>query len=61
MMEDAGLINIRAKEIHIPLMDQEKITRQKTKWQLINIGLPLLATLVFGLIFNILRRRKYAR
>ncbi|MCE2612394.1 gliding motility-associated ABC transporter substrate-binding protein GldG [Flavobacteriaceae bacterium D16] len=61
MLEDAGLINIRAKEINIPLLDQEKITVQKRKWQLINIGLPLLATLLFGLIFNMLRRRKYAR
>ncbi|MCX2719814.1 gliding motility-associated ABC transporter substrate-binding protein GldG [Lentiprolixibacter aurantiacus] len=61
MLEDTGLINIRAKEINIPLLDQEKIAQHKTKWQLINIGLPLLATLLFGLIFNVLRRRKYAR
>ena len=61
MLEDSGLINIRAKEINIPLLDQEKIALQKTKWQLINIGLPLLATLLFGLIFNVLRKRKYAR
>ena len=61
MLEDTGLINIRAKEINIPLLDQEKIALQKTKWQLINIGIPLLATLLFGLIFNMLRKRKYAR
>lgn len=61
MLEDTGLINIRGKKINIPLLDQEKIAAQKTKWQLINIGLPLLATFLFGLIFNILRRWKYAR
>ena len=61
MLEDAGLINIRSKEINIPLLDQEKIAAQKTKWQLINIGFPLLAIFLFGLIFNLLRKRKYAR
>ncbi len=60
MLDDSGLINIRNKKVAIPFLDVEKITGEKTKWQLINIGLPVLLTLIFGLLFSTLRKRKYA-
>lgn len=61
LLDDDGLINIRNKKVAIPLLDAKKIENQKTKWQLINIGLPVLLTLVFGLLFNYLRKRKYSK
>ncbi len=60
MLDDTGLINIRNKKVAIPMLDQEKIADQKTKWQLINIGLPVFVTLLFGLTFNFLRKKKYS-
>lgn len=60
LLDDTGLINIRSKQVRIPLLDQEKIETQKSKWQFINIGVPLIAVLIFGWVFNWLRRRKYA-
>ncbi len=61
LLDDTGLINVRGKEVAIPLMDQEKIVEQRSKWQLINIGGPVLATLLFGLLFGYLRKRKYGK
>ena len=60
LLDDNGLINIRSKEIAINFLDQEKIAEEKTKWQVINILLPLVILGVFGIIFNYFRRRKYA-
>ncbi len=60
LLDDTGLINIRAKEISIAYLDSEKIKESKTKWQFINIALPLLLLALFGFIFNYLRKRKYA-
>ncbi|MEK6153535.1 gliding motility-associated ABC transporter substrate-binding protein GldG [Flavobacteriaceae bacterium 3-367] len=60
LLDDTGLINIRTKKVAIPLLDEKKIAAQKTKWQLINIGLPVALTLVFGFLFNYFRRRKYS-
>jgi ABC-2 type transport system permease protein len=60
LLDDDGLINIRSKEIAVAFLDQEKIVAQKTKWQLINILLPLLLLAVFGFVFNYLRKKKYA-
>jgi ABC-2 type transport system permease protein len=59
LLDDTGLINIRNKEVTIPFLDEEKINEQKTKWQLINIGLPLCLTLIFGFLMNTIRKKKY--
>ena len=59
LLNDDGLINIRSKEIAIAFLDQQKITDQKTKWQLINIGIPLVILALFGFVFNYIRRKKY--
>ena len=60
LLDDTGLINIRAKSIEVAFLDSEKVEEQKTIWQLINIALPLLLLGIFGLIFNYIRKRKYA-
>ncbi len=61
LLNDTGLINIRNKKVRIPHLDGTKIEAQKTKWQLLNIALPVLLTLLFGLGFNYLRKQKYGR
>ena len=57
---DDGLINIRSKEVAIAFLDSERIAVEKTKWQLVNILLPLVLLGVFGLTFGYLRKKKYA-
>ncbi|PKA99966.1 protein involved in gliding motility GldG [Flavobacteriaceae bacterium MAR_2009_75] len=61
LLDDNGLINIRNKKVTIPILDSKKITEQKTKWQLLNIGLPVALTLLFGFVFNYYRKRKYGQ
>ena len=60
LLDDTGLINIRSKEIAVQFLNQDKIADEKTKWQLINILLPLVILGGFGIIFNYFRRKKYA-
>jgi len=59
LLGDNGLLNLRSKSIDIAFLDQEKIGKEKTKWQLLNIVFPLLILGAFGLLFNYLRRKKY--
>lgn len=60
LLDDNGLINIRSKEIAVAFLNQQKIAAEKTKWQLINILLPLILLAAFGFVFNYLRKKKYA-
>jgi len=59
LLDDTGLIDIRSKKVKIAFLDKQKAYVQAQKWQLINIVIPLLLLLLFGLIFNYLRKKKY--
>jgi gliding-associated putative ABC transporter substrate-binding component GldG len=61
LLDDNGLINIRNKEVNLPVLDKQKVFDNYTKTQIITIVLPLLMLLAFGLLFTFLRKRKYAR
>lgn len=60
LLDDTGLINIRSKELQLAFLNSEKIIKEKTYWQLVNILFPLLLVGIFGFLFNFLRRKKYA-
>ncbi len=55
-----GLITARNKEVKIRPLDKEKIRTERTKWQLINLALPLVLMLAYGIVRSFLRKRKYA-
>ncbi|UOB17865.1 gliding motility-associated ABC transporter substrate-binding protein GldG [Abyssalbus ytuae] len=59
LLDDNGLINIRTKEISISFLDKEKVAENKNLWISLNIGLPIVLLILFGVIFNYLRRKKY--
>ena len=55
-----GLIAARNKEVKIRPLDKEKIRTERTKWQIINLVLPLVVMLGYGLIRSFIRKRKYS-
>lgn len=59
LLDDKGLINIRAKEINVAFLDSDKVKESKGTWQFINILLPLVILAFFGFIFNYFRKKKY--
>jgi gliding-associated putative ABC transporter substrate-binding component GldG len=61
LLDDTGLINIRSKEVDLPMFDTKKVYDQYTFSQVITVGLPLLILLVFGILFTVLRKRKYSK
>lgn len=60
LLDDTGLIQLRSKNITVPFLDLKKSYDERTKWQMINVLLPLIAVVIFGIIFNYLRRKKYS-
>lgn len=60
LLNDDGLIQIRTKEVALQFLDPIKIENGKTKWQIINIALPLAILAVFGFVFSYIRKRKYS-
>ena len=61
LLDDTGLINIRSKDLDLPLLDKEKVYENYTYIQFLTIGLPIVILAAFGLLFTFLRKRKYSR
>jgi len=61
LLDDTGLINIRSKDLDLPLLDKEKVYENYTVTQFITIGLPILILALFGILFTFLRKRKYSK
>lgn len=61
LLDDSGLINIRSKDLDLPLLDKEKVYESYTRIQILTIGLPLLILGLFGVAFTFLRKKKYAK
>jgi gliding-associated putative ABC transporter substrate-binding component GldG len=61
LLDDSGLINIRNKDVSLPLLNTQKVYDNYTMARFITVGLPILLLLVFGALFTYLRKRKYSR
>jgi len=59
LLDDNGLIQLRNKSVQLNLLNKQKAYSEKTYWQFINIGIPLLLLTLFGLGFSFWRKRKY--
>jgi len=59
LMDNEGVIEARGREVKLRLLDTVRAKDEKTFWQLLNLGLPLVLLLLFGLGYNYYRKRKY--
>jgi len=60
LVKDEALSKLRNKSIVLRLLDAKKLEEGKTRWQLINIALPVLLVILAGFIYQQVRKRKYA-
>ncbi|MEM7103194.1 MAG: gliding motility-associated ABC transporter substrate-binding protein GldG [Bacteroidota bacterium] len=70
LMDSDGLIGARSKEVKLRLLNKAQLRsdsallgipmKEKTKRQVINLLLPLILLILFGIGYNYLRKRRYA-
>jgi ABC-2 type transport system permease protein len=61
LVNENDLSEAKAKDYTARLLDTKKTEEQKTFWQVINIVIPVLIILLFAVIFQWLRKRKYSK
>lgn len=59
MLDEDGLITARSKDIKIRPLDDVKVNQEKLKWQLINVVIPVVLVILYGVVRFYLRKRKY--
>jgi gliding-associated putative ABC transporter substrate-binding component GldG len=60
LVNPSEILSTRAKEYTLRLLDPVKTKDEKTMWQIINIAAPILLIILFGFIYQQIRKRKYA-
>ena len=60
LVSNSSIFESRNKEFTLRLLDKAKVESDRSKWQFINIGLPVVIVLLAGLLLQALRKRKYA-
>jgi len=61
LLDDSGIISIRAKEVKLAFLDKEKVRQKYRQIQFITVGVPIFLLVVFGILFAYWRQRKYKR
>nr|WP_084371007.1 gliding motility-associated ABC transporter substrate-binding protein GldG [Reichenbachiella faecimaris]SMD32345.1 gliding-associated putative ABC transporter substrate-binding component GldG [Reichenbachiella faecimaris] len=60
MLNEQGLIVSKNKSFAIRPLDKVKVANEKLKWQMINLVLPIVLLIIYGVLRAYWRRKKYA-
>jgi ABC-2 type transport system permease protein len=60
MLDDAALISLRSRTIELRKLDGERIIHEKSRWQAINMILPLMIVAIFGFALSWIRKKHYS-
>ncbi|MFC6099598.1 gliding motility-associated ABC transporter substrate-binding protein GldG [Olivibacter domesticus] len=61
LCDESGIISLRNKEVKLRLLDKMSIKTDKLLWQFINVCLPPLALILFGIMQQLVRKRKFSK
>lgn len=61
MTGNAGIVELRNKDVTLRLLNPQKVNEQRFLWQLINIAIPVLLIILSGFIYLQWRKRKYSK
>ncbi len=61
MLDESGVLEARSKDIKLRLLNTVKANEEGLKWQLMNILGPLLLILVLGILYQVVRKRRYGK
>jgi ABC-2 type transport system permease protein len=59
LVNNSGILMARNKDYSLRLLDPKRVETEKGKWQLICTVVPVLTVMLFGAVFQQIRRRKY--
>ncbi|MCC9044169.1 gliding motility-associated ABC transporter substrate-binding protein GldG [Myroides sp. M-43] len=61
LLDDTGLINLRTKEVKIPMLDKLRVEQQYTSIQMKVLVVPIVLVVIFGCVFILIRKRKFIK
>jgi ABC-2 type transport system permease protein len=59
--DDRGIMHLRNRTQKLRLLDKVRLREQEMFWQWLNVLLPLILVSLWGMVYNFLRQRRFAR
>jgi ABC-2 type transport system permease protein len=60
LADDIGIMELRSRTLKLRILDKVKIREDKIKWQILNVVIPIIIIIIAGMVYNLLRKRKYS-
>jgi gliding-associated putative ABC transporter substrate-binding component GldG len=61
LVDETGILETRGKDFTLRLLDRKKLDEKKSYWQVVNIVLPIILILLFGLVYQWMKKRRYQK
>ena len=52
-------MELRSRTIPLRLLNKKNVSEQRTLWQVVNVAVPLLVLLLAGIVYQVVRKKKY--
>ena len=59
LTDHTGILEARAKDVKLRLLDDGRAKKEKAMWQAVNVGVPIALVLVFASCYLFFRKRRY--
>lgn len=59
LLDDDHLISLRNRNTEARLLDRAAVQNKKSQWQWLNLLLPIIIITILGLVFHLIRKRKF--
>jgi gliding-associated putative ABC transporter substrate-binding component GldG len=59
LTDNAGLLEARNKDVKLRLLDMARVKKEKIRWQVLNIALPIALVMMFASAYFFFRRKRY--
>lgn len=61
LTNDNNLLEARSKSFISRILDPKRVEKERTQWQFVNIGVPAILIVIFGIVFFFIRNNKYGK
>lgn len=61
LINEGNLMQAKAKDFKLRLLDNKKVEAEKSTWQIINFGIPVMLIILFGIAYQAFRKKKYRK
>jgi len=61
LTDDDGWMQLRSRTLKLRLLNKQTSSDERLTWQLVNVAVPVGILIIFGIVYQIIRKRKYTK